>query len=113
MSLLRHLPFGVVYDQLRFNSKIISPLEITVHFSNYPSTELIPCEGVDTVRLSYFNSLKQALFLAYGSTKAIMSLPKMEQIHLFQAVADSKLQLYNIDDTHSLSPPTFKLIILE
>ncbi|MBA0785966.1 hypothetical protein Gotri_025726, partial [Gossypium trilobum] len=52
-----YIPTGVLFDLLCPEPE--RPWNITVHFRGYPGSVLIPCEGEDSVKWSFINSLKE------------------------------------------------------
>lgn len=50
-------PFFIPLINYRIEGKIL--IRLQVHFRGYPGTVLIPCEGEDSVKWSYVNSLKE------------------------------------------------------
>ncbi|GAQ86304.1 autophagy protein 5 [Klebsormidium nitens] len=80
-----HIPTGVLYDLLAEEKTL--PWQLTVHFRTYPS-ELIPIEGEETVKWSYMNALKEAVYIMHGSTKPVMSLSQKDQEELWRSLAE-------------------------
>lgn len=52
-----YIPIGVLYDLLCAEPE--RPWNLTVHFRGYPGNILTPCEGEDSVKWSFINSLKE------------------------------------------------------
>ena len=104
-----HLFVGVLFDMFKTakeHSRTIAtamPWRIRLHFTNYPSSQLLPLEPdqVDkTIERSFNNSLKQALFLQYGNSKVAMNMSKQIHQRLWSSVEASNYKLYqqiNID----------------
>lgn len=132
-----HLFVGVLYDLMKrkrrlanntldaagvsstsaTSSSIALPWKIRVHFSSYPSHEILQLdyncasfsnnessntdnEGRDNgaltvIERTYNNSLKQALFLQYGSSKVAMSITKLSHKKLWDAIIRSNYSLYH------------------
>jgi len=55
------------------NTSLGGPWEIKIHFRRFPYDQLLQCDG-DRIREQYFHSLKQALHLLHGSTRAFSAL---------------------------------------
>lgn len=87
-----HIPIGVLFDLLCLEPE--RPWNLTVHFRGYPS-ELLPCEGEDTIKWSFINSLKEASYVMYGSTKNVMNLSQSDQLDLWRSVIKGDLESYN------------------
>ncbi|GAB5353623.1 hypothetical protein AAMO2058_000050800 [Amorphochlora amoebiformis] len=69
-----HLPIGVLYDLVK--DEVALPWNITVHFTGYPTKELLPCRNLTAVTDHFFHCLKEACFLKYGSSSIIMKMSK-------------------------------------
>lgn len=81
-----HLPIGVIFD-LVFDSKVDTlPWEITIHYSGFPSNELIKCGTATESLRMYSHSLKQALYLLSGSTRAFNELNIGRQSQLLEGI---------------------------
>lgn len=96
-----HLFSGVLFDMLAKSnpSRTAPPLpwKIRLHFSNYPSSQLLPLEPgqvLTTIERSFKNSLKQALFLQYGTSKIAMNMSKQIHERLWDSIVSSNYKLY-------------------
>eukprot|EP00250_Pteridium_aquilinum_P035144 c8702_g1_i1 orf=331-1443(-) len=87
-----HVPTGVLFDLLCFEP--IRPWNLTVHFRGYPS-ELLPYEGEDAMKWNFINSLKEASYVMYGSTKHVMNLSQPHQLDLWRSVVQGDLESYD------------------
>lgn len=87
-----HIPIGVLFDLLCFEPT--QPWNLTVHFRGFPS-ELLPCEGDDAMKWSFINSLKEASYVMYGSTKHVMNLSQSDQVDLWRSVVQGDLESYD------------------
>ncbi|MCO5582144.1 hypothetical protein L7F22_036034 [Adiantum nelumboides] len=87
-----HVPIGVLFDLLCFEP--IRPWNLMVHFRGFPS-ELLPYEGEDAMKWSFINSLKEASYVVYGSTKHVMNLSQTEQSDLWRSVVQGDMESYN------------------
>jgi len=63
-----------------------------VHFRGYPSEILSPCEGEESVKWSYMNSLKEATFVITGNSKSVMNMSQADQVALWESVMKGTLQ---------------------
>lgn len=86
-------PIGVLYD-LYHNSD--DPLwKLTVHFQSYPSDDiLMKCENINIVKQSFFNNLKESIFLSFNNISTISTLKKDDQNALWNGVKKAKYNLY-------------------
>ena len=89
-----HLFVGVLWDMKTEKSL---PWKIRLHFTQYPSSQILPLEDgsvLETVERYFMNSLKQALFLQYGSSKVAMSMSKLTHHQLWDSIATNNHHLY-------------------
>jgi autophagy-related protein 5 len=89
-----HLFVGVLWDLKDSSSKTL-PWKIQLHFTNYPSSQILPFDKLETVQQTYMNSLKQALFLQHNSNKVAMNLSKQTHGQLWDAIVTQNFQLYH------------------
>ena len=91
VPLRTNLPIGVLYDMM--NGKVsseshalpISPWGIVIHFTGFPTEKVMKCPNEPSSARLFAHSLKQALFLLYGSTRAYNTLPIDSQESLWLA----------------------------
>ncbi|KAF5762560.1 hypothetical protein HanXRQr2_Chr16g0778101 [Helianthus annuus] len=88
-----YIPTGVLFDLLCAEPE--RPWNLTVHFRGYPGHILIPCDGEDSVKWSYINSLKEAAYIIHGSSKNVMNMSHPDQVELWRSVMNGKLETYN------------------
>lgn len=87
---------GILFDMMSKNPSTV-PWRIRLHFSNYPSSQLLPLEPdqvAPTIERSFNNSLKQALFLQYGNSKVAMNISKQTHQRLWDSIQTSNYKLY-------------------
>lgn len=93
-----HLFTGVLYDLLQHKKQCL-PWRIRLHFTNYPSSQLLPLEEkhvLSSIQFIYKNSLKQAIALLTGSSKAAMNLITKETHGvLWEAIQNGNCTLYH------------------
>ncbi|MBA0686569.1 hypothetical protein Goari_014167, partial [Gossypium aridum] len=86
-----------------------------VHFRGYPGSVLIPCEGEDSVKWSFINSLKEvstdvleidstafmgnslllmAAYIMNGNCKNVMNMSQSDQLELWHSVMNGNLEAY-------------------
>ncbi|KAJ4706828.1 Autophagy protein 5 [Melia azedarach] len=105
-----YIPTGVLFDLLCPEPE--RPWNLTVHFRGYPGNVLIPCEGEDSVKWSFINSLKEAAYIINGNCKNVMNMSQSDQAELWRSVMNgslegylrvsSKLKLVTIEDEYSM-----------
>ncbi|GAA0175589.1 membrane trafficking regulatory protein [Lithospermum erythrorhizon] len=84
-----YIPTGVLFDLLCAEPE--RPWNLTVHFRGYPGNILTPCEGEDSVKWSFINSLKEAAYIINGNCKNVMNMSQSDQVELWRSVLNGKL----------------------
>ncbi|KAJ7960036.1 Autophagy protein 5 [Quillaja saponaria] len=87
-----YIPTGVLFDLLCAEPE--RPWNLTVHFRGYPSNILLPCEGEDSVKWSFINSLKEAAYLINGNCKNVMNMSQPDQVELWRSIVNGNLEAY-------------------
>ncbi|MED6113464.1 autophagy protein 5 [Stylosanthes scabra] len=87
-----YIPTGVLFDLLCAEPE--RPWNLTVHFRGYPSNLLLPCEGEDSVKWSFINSLKEAAYVINGNCKNVMNMSQPDQVELWRSVLNGNLESY-------------------
>ncbi|XVF20469.1 hypothetical protein REPUB_Repub12eG0003000 [Reevesia pubescens] len=87
-----YIPTGVLFDLLCPDPE--RPWNLTVHFRGYPGNVLIPCEGEDSVKWNFINSLKEAAYIMNGNCKNVMNMSQSDQLELWQSVMNGNLEAY-------------------
>ncbi|XP_071915837.1 autophagy protein 5 isoform X2 [Coffea arabica] len=87
-----YIPTGVLYDLLCAEPE--RPWNLTVHFRGYPGNILTPCEGEDSVKWSFINSLKEAAYIVNGNCKNVMNMSQSDQSELWRSVLNGNLEAY-------------------
>uniref|UniRef100_A0A1J3JYF0 Autophagy protein 5 n=1 Tax=Noccaea caerulescens TaxID=107243 RepID=A0A1J3JYF0_NOCCA len=87
-----YIPTGVLFDLLCAEPE--RPWNLTIHFRGYPSNILIPCEGEDSVKWNFVNSLKEAAYIINGSCKNVMNMSQSDQEDLWTSVMNGDLDAY-------------------
>ncbi|KAK7372282.1 hypothetical protein VNO80_05657 [Phaseolus coccineus] len=87
-----YIPTGVLFDLLCVEPE--RPWNLTVHFRGYPSNVLLPCEGEDSVKWSFINSLKEAAYVINGNSKNVMNMSQPDQVELWSSVLNGNLEIY-------------------
>ncbi|CAO2033940.1 unnamed protein product [Urochloa humidicola] len=98
-----YVPIGVLFDLLCADPE--RPWNLIVHFRGYPSEVLSPCEGEDSVKWSYMNSLKEATFIITGNSKSVMNMSQADQVALWESVMKGNLDGFkNVSTRLKLGP---------
>ncbi|CAN8300260.1 unnamed protein product [Cochlearia groenlandica] len=87
-----YIPTGVLFDLLCAEPE--RPWNLTIHFRGYPSNILIPCEGEDSVKWNFVNSLKEAAYIINGNCKNVMNMSQSDQEDLWTSVMNGDLDGY-------------------
>ncbi|XP_017178078.2 autophagy protein 5-like isoform X3 [Malus sylvestris] len=87
-----YIPTGVLFDLLCAEPE--RPWNLTVHFTGYPGNILIPCDGEDSVKWSFINSLKEAAYIINGNCKNVMNMSQPDQVELWRSVLNGNLEAY-------------------
>ncbi len=92
---------GVLWDIYSPPSKRDArlPWRIRVHFTNYPSSQLLDLDttgsGVlTTVERTFKNSLKQALVLQHGQNKVALNMTKQTHQRIWDSIVTTKYSVY-------------------
>lgn len=85
-----HYPVGLLYDILNPPFKKQLPWNINIHFSSYPSNQLIKLNPLsnylDSPKDHFMSLLKEADYLKNGNVKTLMSLSKLQQNSLWESL---------------------------
>ncbi|KAG4099524.1 APG5-domain-containing protein [Neocallimastix lanati (nom. inval.)] len=101
-----HYPVGLLYDiydntninQSQNSDKLGLPWEITIHFSNFPKEKLIKIKDLDTIKDTYFTTLKESDYMRYGNANKVMCLSLDDQKILWDSLCQSKFKdFWNIN----------------
>ncbi|CAI0449148.1 unnamed protein product [Linum tenue] len=87
-----YIPTGVLFDLLCAEPE--RPWNLTIHFRGYPSHLLIPCEGEDSVKWNFINSLKEADYIINGNCKNVMHMSQSDQLELWNSVVNANLEAF-------------------
>ncbi|KAJ4974032.1 hypothetical protein NE237_007206 [Protea cynaroides] len=87
-----YIPTGVLYDLLCLEPE--RPWNLTVRFRGYPGHLLSPCEGEDSVKWSFINSLKEADYVINGNCKNVMNMSQSDQVDLWRYVVNGNIEGY-------------------
>ncbi|KAF7714802.1 Autophagy-related protein 5 [Penicillium ucsense] len=84
-----------------------TPWRLTVHFSDWPSEDLVRLdENGMVMNDAFINSVKEADFLRNGTAKGIMSLSKEDSSGLWKAVEEVDLSSFQRISQVLLPPPS-------
>ncbi|KAK1322433.1 Autophagy protein 5 [Acorus calamus] len=87
-----NIPTGVLFDLLCVEPE--RPWNLTVHFRGYPGEILIPCESEDSVKWSFINSLKEAVYIINGNSKTVMNMSQADHLELWRSIMKGNMESY-------------------
>ncbi|CAN0913999.1 Autophagy protein 5 [Linum grandiflorum] len=87
-----YIPTGVLFDLLCAEPE--RPWNLTIHFRGYPSHLLIPCDGEDSVKWNFINSLKEADYIINGNCKNVMHMSQSDQMDLWNSVVNANMEAF-------------------
>ncbi|KAF9625301.1 hypothetical protein IFM89_020887 [Coptis chinensis] len=93
-----YIPTGVLFDLLCIGPE--RPWNLTsdpvwilqVHFRGYPGDLLSPCEGEESVKWSFINSLKEAAYIINGNCKNVMNMSQPDQLELWRSFSNGNME---------------------
>jgi Autophagy protein Apg5 len=103
---------GVLYDMHK-NASVAIPWKIKLHFTNYPSLQILtieyPHDILYNVQVFYKHSLKQAMAVISGNSKSAMNVTKESHGLLWDAITNGNYSSYQrvdlkITSSKQLSP---------
>ncbi|KAK3285022.1 hypothetical protein CYMTET_7355, partial [Cymbomonas tetramitiformis] len=74
-----------------------------VHFRTFPDEVLLKCNDSQTVRAHFYNSLKEAMYIMYGSAGSVMQLSQQVQTQLWKSIEDG-MDMETYDTSTSTLP---------
>ena len=82
-------PIGILYDMFTTTQRLLCvlPWKVTLHFQGYPTNRLLKCSSLLEMENHYSHSLKQALFLIHGSTRAFNELSVIQQQRIWSGAS--------------------------
>jgi autophagy-related protein 5 len=91
---------GILWDSHQKSSGDGLPWKIRLHFTNYPSSQLLELDSstggglLTTVERIFKNSLKQALVLQHGHAKVTLNMTKQSHQRMWDSIVTSKYSIY-------------------
>lgn len=86
-----HYPVGLLYDLFAQHSEL--PWNLTVHFQNYPSDEIMRCGSRDVVEAHYMSTVKEADALKRKS-QVINGMQKKDHKQLWMGLLNDKFDQF-------------------
>lgn len=92
------------------------PWKIRVHFTNYPSSQLLDLDAGATgvlamVERTFKNSLKQSLVLQHGQNKVALNMSKQTQQRIWDSIVSAKYATYKpIQEDIQADPSSLVLV---
>jgi autophagy-related protein 5 len=90
---------GILWDTYqRTTENTGMPWKIRLHFTSYPSSQLLQLDAssgvLTTVERTFRNSLKQALVLEHGNAKVALNMSKQSSQRMWGSIVNSKYSIY-------------------
>ncbi|CAJ1944301.1 unnamed protein product [Cylindrotheca closterium] len=90
---------GILWDSHQSTTqKNGMPWKIRLHFTAYPSSQLLELDAqsgvITTVQRTFKNALKQALVLEHGHAKVALNMNKQNHQRMWGAIVNSKYSIY-------------------
>lgn len=86
-----HLPIGVLYDLLTSDS--VLPWSVTVHFQNFPESELLHCGSRTVVEAHLMSAVKEADMLKHRS-QVMGTMQKKDHSQLWMGLQNGKFDQF-------------------
>jgi hypothetical protein len=93
-SYFSDIPMGVLHDLYLGRGKFSNPWKIKVHFQSYPRNVLNKSSTVFELEKIFFHSIKQSIFLLYGTTMMFNDLNVEQQRNIWKAANTGERRLY-------------------
>ena len=88
-----HHPIGLLFDLTRAAAGPGLPWQLDVHFTDFPSDQLLPCQTRDQVESVFMSSLKEADQLKHGG-KVVSQMQKKDHSQLWLGLASDKFDQF-------------------
>lgn len=92
-----HHPIGILYDSRKVEEgeeeEDSLPWQLTLHFTNFPHEELIPCQAREVVESHFMSCLKEADQLKHGG-KVMASMQKKDHNQLWAGLQNDKFDQF-------------------
>jgi len=91
-----HHPIGILFDKLQveeLDTESALPWNLTVHFSNFPDQELVPCNSREQFESYFMSCLKEADQLKHGG-RVMSSMQKKDHLQLWSGLQNDKFDQF-------------------
>lgn len=92
-----HLPVGVLYDQICVLSSetepVLPPWNLTVHFGNFPQSEILKCDTKDFIESHFMSCIKEADQIKHGG-RIVSTMQKKDHNQLWQGLHNDKFDQF-------------------
>lgn len=89
-----YYPVGVLFDVYTMSLDTL-PLVFTVHFSAFPESQLTRCFSLDRLRHYYFQSVKQSLYMRYGSIGNMVETKREKQNTMWEGICSHSFERFH------------------
>lgn len=86
-----HYPIGVIYDLYKTDEAL--PWQITLHFKDFPETDLIRCHSKEAVEAHFMQAVKEADQLKHKA-EVINSMQKIDHKQLWNGLASDRFDQF-------------------
>jgi len=93
-----HHPIGALFDLLKGGDDGLDndeglPWQLTVHFSSFPTQQLIPCESREVIESHFMSALKEADQLKHAG-RVVSSMQKKDHLQLWTGLQNDKFDQF-------------------
>jgi len=94
-----HLPVGVLFDQIcvnhngNGNSSVLPPWNLTVHFGNFPQSEILKWDTKEAIESHFMSCIKEADQIKHGG-RVVSSMQKKDHNQLWQGLHNDKFDQF-------------------
>jgi len=91
-----HHPIGVLFDQMKgspLDNDEGLPWQLTVHFSNFPKQDLIPCHNREVIESHFMSAIKEADQLKHGG-RVVSTMQKKDHLQLWTGLQNDKFDQF-------------------
>jgi len=91
-----HHPIGALFDKLKgvpLDNDEGLPWKLTVHFSNFPEQEVVPCHSRDQMESYFMSCLKEADQLKHAG-RVMSSMQKKDHLQLWSGLQNDKFDQF-------------------
>lgn len=91
-----HHPIGALFDLLKgggLDNDEGLPWQLTVHFSRFPTQQLIPCQSREIIESHFMSAIKEADQLKHGG-RVVSTMQKKDHLQLWTGLQNDKFDQF-------------------